>query len=145
MYHMVTGKVPFEGRTPSQVMHRHLKDDLVQPDHVNSKLSAGTAQIIEMMLEKRPSDRYGTASDLIEDIDRVLDQKRPLHAGSRIDLATVAQSLSKDETVPQGIAITPGAHSGKRRTQGGDSTLKILLVTILGLIALILVLILVGS
>ena len=143
MYHMVTGKVPFEGRTPSQVMHRHLKDDLVPPDHVNSKLSAGTAQIIEMMLEKRPSDRYGTASDLIEDIERVLDQKRPLHAGSRIDLATVAHSLSKDETVPHGIAITPGAHSVKNRS-GADSTLKILMVTILVIIVLVLALILLG-
>ena len=102
MYHMVTRKVHFEGRSPSQVMHRHLKDDLVPPDHVNSKLSAGTAQIIEMMLEKRPSDRYGSASDLIQDIDLVLEGKRPLHAGSRIDLSTVAKSLSQDETVPPG-------------------------------------------
>ena len=138
MYHMVTGKVPFEGRTPSQVMHRHLKDDLVPPDHVNSKLSAGTAQIIEMMLEKRPSDRYGTASDLIEDIDRVLDKKRPLHAGSRIDLSTVAQSLSKDETVPAGLPSRPGAHASAPRANQNDATLKILLITIAGLLVLIL-------
>lgn len=138
MYHMVTGKVPFEGRTPSQVMHRHLKDDLVPPDHVNSKLSAGTAQIIEMMLEKRPSERYGIASDLIEDIDRVLEKKRPLHAGSRIDLSTVAQSLSKDETVPAGLPTRPGAHSSTPRASQNDATLKILLITIAGLLALIL-------
>ena len=138
MYHMVTGKVPFEGRTPSQVMHRHLKDDLVPPDHVNSKLTAGTAQIIEMMLEKRPSDRYGAASDLIEDIDRVLDKKRPLHAGSRIDLSTVAQSLSKDETVPAGLPSRPGAHASAPRANQNDATLKILLITIAGLLVLIL-------
>ncbi len=144
MYHMVTGKVPFEGRSPSQVMHRHLKDDLVPPDHVNSKLSAGTAQIIEMMLEKRPSDRYGSASDLIEDIDLVLEGKRPLHAGSRIDLSTVAKSLSKDETVPPGLTVTRSDRSVARQGRQSDSSFKILVLTILGLITLVLVLILVS-
>ena len=144
MYHMVTGKVPFEGRSPSQVMHRHLKDDLVPPDHVNSKLSAGTAQIIEMMLEKRPSDRYGSASDLIQDIDLVLEGKRPLHAGSRIDLSTVAKSLSQDETVPPGLVVTRNDRSPAGRGGKSDSSFKILVVTILGLIALVLVLILVS-
>ena len=94
MYHMTTGRVPFEGRTPSQVMHRHLRDEVVPPDHVNSRLSPGTAQIIEMLLEKRPSDRYGSASDLIEDIDLVLAGKSPLHAGGRVDLSSVAEALS---------------------------------------------------
>ena len=28
-YHMVTGKLPFEGRNPSEVMHKHLKAALV--------------------------------------------------------------------------------------------------------------------
>jgi serine/threonine protein kinase len=94
MYHMTTGRVPFDGRTPSQVMHRHLRDEVVPPDHVNSKLSPGSAQVIEMMLEKRPSDRYGSAADLIEDIDLLLAGKNPLHAGGRMDLSTVAEALS---------------------------------------------------
>ena len=36
---MVTGRVPFSGKSPSQVMNRHLKDEVVPPDHVNSKLT----------------------------------------------------------------------------------------------------------
>jgi eukaryotic-like serine/threonine-protein kinase len=35
LYHLVTGKVPFEGPTPAAVMHKHLKEPLVPPDHVN--------------------------------------------------------------------------------------------------------------
>jgi len=100
MYHMMTGRVPFEGRTPSQVMHRHLRDELVPPDHVNSKISPGSAQVIEMMLEKRPSDRYGSAADLIEDIDLILGGKSPLHAGGRVDLSSVAEALSGTESQP---------------------------------------------
>ena len=52
-YHMVTGRVPFEGKNPSAVMHKHLKADLVPPDHLNPKLSGGCAQVIEMMMAKK--------------------------------------------------------------------------------------------
>jgi serine/threonine-protein kinase len=92
-YHMVTGRVPFSGKSPSQVMNRHLKDEVVPPDHVNSKLSAGAAQIIEMMLEKRPSDRYSMAADLMEDIDLTLKGGRPMHAGTRINLENMTGSF----------------------------------------------------
>ena len=50
LYHMVTGKVPFSGKNPSDVMHRHLKQDLVPPDHINTSLSPGFSQIVEMMM-----------------------------------------------------------------------------------------------
>jgi len=41
MYHLVTGRPPFDGETPSAVMHRHLKTPLTPPDHINTALSAG--------------------------------------------------------------------------------------------------------
>jgi serine/threonine protein kinase len=31
LYHMVTGTVPFDGKNPSAVMHKHLKAELVAP------------------------------------------------------------------------------------------------------------------
>src|SRR4029077_3416670 len=54
LYHMVTGNVPFDGKNPSAVMHKHLKAELVAPDHVNPKLSAGISEVIEMMMMKDP-------------------------------------------------------------------------------------------
>ncbi|MGD2110913.1 MAG: serine/threonine-protein kinase, partial [Phycisphaerae bacterium] len=63
-YHLVTGKVPFDGSTPSAVMHKHLKDPLVPPDHVNPTLTSGIGEIIEVMMAKSPDDRYASASEL---------------------------------------------------------------------------------
>src|SRR5258705_3084914 len=34
LYHLVTGKPPFDGETPSAVMHKHLKQPLTPADHV---------------------------------------------------------------------------------------------------------------
>ncbi|MEX0877142.1 MAG: serine/threonine-protein kinase, partial [Phycisphaerales bacterium] len=68
LYHMVTGSVPFEGKNPSSVMHKHLKSELVPPDHVNPKLSAGISEVIEMMMAKRVKERYQNCSDLLIDL-----------------------------------------------------------------------------
>lgn len=94
LYHMVTGKVPFEGKNPSAVMHRHLKDALVPPDHLNPKLSAGTALVIEMMMAKNPADRYQNAKDLIHDLDLVIKGEPPHFARKNIDLSAVATSIA---------------------------------------------------
>src|SRR5207237_4122296 len=48
LYHLVTGRPPFEGETPTAVMHKHLKTPLVPADHVNTTLSAGLGEIIDV-------------------------------------------------------------------------------------------------
>ncbi|HMN94922.1 MAG TPA: serine/threonine-protein kinase [Phycisphaerales bacterium] len=92
-YHMVTGRVPFEGKNPSEVMHRHLKSELAPPDHINARISAGCAQIIEMMMAKDARDRYQNAADLTTDIELVLDGKPPHFAQSKLDLSHVVHEL----------------------------------------------------
>ncbi|QOJ16753.1 MAG: serine/threonine protein kinase [Phycisphaeraceae bacterium] len=97
-YHMVTGKVPFEGKNPSAVMHKHLKSPLVPPDHVYTKLSAPTAQVIEMMMAKSRKDRYQSVKDLIVDLDH-LARGEPLHfARDYTELKSIAESI--EEVVP---------------------------------------------
>tara|TARA_R110000744_G_scaffold87986_2_gene171637 strand:- start:1525 stop:2934 length:1410 start_codon:yes stop_codon:yes gene_type:complete len=68
LYHMVTGAVPFEGKSPSAVMHKHLKTELIPPDHVNPKLSAGISEVIEMMMAKKVKNRYKNCTDLLIDL-----------------------------------------------------------------------------
>lgn len=111
LYHMVTGNVPFDGKNPSAVMHKHLKAELVAPDHVNQKLSAGISEVIEMMMTKNPRDRYQNCKDLIADLKAVRDGQHPPMAHKEIaglDLATLAQAeaaapsqLAQDQTRPE--------------------------------------------
>ncbi len=88
-YHMVTGRLPFEGKTPSEVMHKHLKAALVPPDHVNPQLSGGAAQVIEMMLAKNPRERYHSAAELLEDLDAVSKGLPPVHAKPALDFGAL--------------------------------------------------------
>jgi eukaryotic-like serine/threonine-protein kinase len=95
LYHMVTGNVPFDGKNPSSVMHKHLKEQPVPPDHVNPKLSAGISEVIEMMMAKSPKDRYANCADLLIDLRAVREKKSPPIAHKDVfgaDLATVAKA-----------------------------------------------------
>ncbi|MHC4765689.1 MAG: serine/threonine-protein kinase [Planctomycetota bacterium] len=100
LYHMVTGRVPYEGKTPSAVMHKHLKAQLLPPDHLNAKISAGCAQVIEMMMAKKQPDRYRRVDDLLEDLRRVAEGESPHFAHRQIDLAEVAPDLATDTGLP---------------------------------------------
>ena len=94
-YHMVTGKVPYTGKNPSDVMHKHLKSELVPPDHRNPELSGGCAQVIEMLLAKNPKERYQSASDLIKDLELVAADEPPYFAKRELDLIQV-ESLTSE-------------------------------------------------
>lgn len=116
MYHMVTGSVPFEGKNPSAVMHKHLKAELVPPDHVNPKLSAGISEIIEMMMAKSPKARYQSASDLLMDLRAVRRGENPplAHKGvvGQGDLAQLAAIEAQVQAEPQVDSSQPPSKPG---------------------------------
>ncbi len=98
-YHMVTGKVPFEGNTPSSVMHKHLKEVLVPADHINTSLSAGVGEMIEVMMAKKPEDRYASAKDLIIDLEAALRGEPPLIARDKYDHEVLHELAVGGETL----------------------------------------------
>ncbi len=110
LYHMVVGNVPFDGKNPSAVMHKHLKTDLVAPDHVRPDLSAGISEVIEMMMAKDPRQRYASCKDLIGDLRAVRQGQEPPIAHQDIaglEMATLAQAeaaapaeLAEDKSGP---------------------------------------------
>ena len=77
LYQMVTGRVPFEAPKPQQVMQKHLTAPLVPPDHINTSLSAGISEVIEVMMQKRPQDRYASTEDLLLDLKAVRSGNPP--------------------------------------------------------------------
>ncbi|MCG3126687.1 MAG: Serine/threonine-protein kinase PknD [Phycisphaerae bacterium] len=102
-YHMITGRVPFEGPTPSAVMHKHLKESLTPPDHLNTHLTAGCGTMIEKMMAKDAEDRYATAADLLTDLDLLARGQRLKFAPLRLDhgmLETLAEGEEHHHEAP---------------------------------------------
>jgi len=107
-YHMVTGRVPFDGTTPSAVMHKHLKEPLVPPDHLNKSLTAGVGEIIEVMMAKNADDRYPSMAELISDLEAVAAGEPPFQARKKYD-HNLLQNLASGEKLvdrpAQGAAV----------------------------------------
>lgn len=95
-YHMVTGKVPFDGTTPSAVMHKHLKEPLIPPDHLNPSLTAGVGEIIEVMMAKDRTDRYPSMTEVIADLEAVAAGEPPYMARKKYD-NKLLESLTKGQ------------------------------------------------
>ena len=103
-YHLVTGRVPFEAPKPAAVMHKHLKEPLVPPDHINTRLSAGIGEIVEVMMAKDREQRYSSTSDLLLDLEAVKAGMPPLQARSTMgaELLSGLTEESEEELEQQG-------------------------------------------
>lgn len=111
-YHMVTGRVPFEGANPSAVMRKHLSEELVPPDHINESLSPGFSEIIEICMAKSPKKRYSTTEDLLHDLQAVSRGEPPIIAKKMIDLSSLA-ALEPDDTQVLPVQSIGQGSSGK--------------------------------
>ncbi len=99
LYHMLTGKVPFEGPNPSAVMHRHLKDDLVPPDHVIRSLSAGVSEVTEVAMARSRSKRYASAADMLEDLKAVARGEPPVVARRLFSISDLSGLDDRSDSV----------------------------------------------
>ncbi|MCD6175217.1 MAG: serine/threonine protein kinase [Planctomycetes bacterium] len=86
LFHMVTGRVPFEASTPSEVMKKHLKESLTPPDHINTALTAGISEVVEVMMAKNRDERYRNMEDVMGDLKAVRNGQPPLLARQKFNV-----------------------------------------------------------
>ncbi len=107
LYHLVTGRVPFEGADVSIILRKHLREPLLPPDHINDQLSHGLCEIIELCMAKDPDKRYAATLDLIEDLRAVANGQTPPRAHRQLDLRELTQLNQGETTEDAGEPITP--------------------------------------
>jgi serine/threonine-protein kinase len=74
LYHMATGRRPFEGDSPAEILTKHLSDPLPDPLEQNPTLSNGICYIISHMMSKDKKDRYQNPDELLEDLTQLRDR-----------------------------------------------------------------------
>ena len=132
LYHMVTGRVPFEASSPSEVMRKHLKEPLIPPDHINISLTAGISEVIEVMMAKRRRDRYNSMEELIIDLKAVQEGRAPLQARQKFSVETLEQ-------LEQGLAVDVDAAEGKLYSEETVTRYRVGLVVLTALVAAIII------
>ena len=64
LYFLATGRLPFTGRNPHQVLKRIVDGDYADPLRVKPAIGAHLRAIIVRALANAPADRYATAADM---------------------------------------------------------------------------------
>jgi serine/threonine protein kinase len=65
-YHMVTGQLPFQGKTPLVVIMKHVNEPVRPPCDVVREFDRGLSDVIVKMLAKHPDERFRTYDELRE-------------------------------------------------------------------------------
>jgi serine/threonine-protein kinase len=135
LYHMVTGRVPYPGETPQEVMRKHVdkNSQLVPPDHVNTKLSSGLGVVVETMMAKNRDQRYRNPDDLILDLKCLQQGESPMIAGAKTDvLAGLAEGDATDDE-PAGSPLAEEERIEMAGYINGKNTIIAALAAFLGL------------
>lgn len=78
LYHLVTGKVPFDGLGLEKLLEAQLNDYLPDPCEVTgAKVPVGVAWLLAKMTAKEPSERPASWASLLEDLEKVIGGGRP--------------------------------------------------------------------
>ncbi|MGH3043370.1 MAG: PASTA domain-containing protein, partial [Gaiellaceae bacterium] len=71
LYEMLTGKVPFTGDSAIEIAMKHVNELPKPPSSLRPEIPPELDQIVLRALAKDPEDRYQTAEEFIEDLERV--------------------------------------------------------------------------
>jgi hypothetical protein len=72
LYECLTGTVPFPKQVEAAVLYAHVADPPPKPSDTRPELPAQLDDVIARAMAKNPAERYGSATELIEETERAL-------------------------------------------------------------------------
>jgi serine/threonine-protein kinase len=79
LYEALTGSSPFTGDTPLSIAYKHVREHAVPPSTHNGDVPAALDAVTMKALAKNPDNRYSSAAEMAEDLDRFTKGER-VHA-----------------------------------------------------------------
>jgi serine/threonine protein kinase len=118
-YHLLSGKTPFQGSSPTEVLKHHVMDPLPPIAEINPEVPPKVVALIDKMMSKKPEDRQQNAAEVIEDIRLSVgtESANERAGGETMILRRYAKGGPTAASVPTPASLTTGS-----RTPGGDMT-----------------------
>ena len=146
LYEMLTGTVPFTGATPVAIAYRHVREDPTPPRMLNPDVPRPLEAICLKAMAKLPDNRYQTAAELHDDLERFRNGQ-PVLATPLMDPAATTQAIPRGDAGPDPTAMLGGMtaaggatgyaepYEEERRTSVGWIVVSLLALVLVGLVA----------
>ena len=72
LYHLLSGKTPYHGTNPTDVLKAHVMEPLPPLQDLNPAVPDDVLRLVERMMAKNPDERTQTAKEIELEIDRIL-------------------------------------------------------------------------
>ena len=121
LYQMLSGRLPFEGSTPSETKRRHIQEKPTSLHQLHGDVPESLERIVQRCLEKDPERRFQRPGDLIESLE---DAVAAL-ARSGTPPATPTDRPRVARTAPPGMpraVAAPTTGGGSRGDRAGSTS-----------------------
>lgn len=102
LYMLVTGRLPFEGESATELLFKVTSSDVVAPCKVNALVPPAVEAIVLKAMEKDKRRRYGSAEEMAQDLQRYLNDQPVVARPARKRILPIGISLAA-------LAILAGA------------------------------------
>ncbi|MDU1863400.1 MAG: Stk1 family PASTA domain-containing Ser/Thr kinase [Propionibacterium sp.] len=126
LYELLVGRPPFVGDSPVSVAYQHVREVPSPPSTLDSEVTPAMDAVTLKALEKDPEHRYPTATQMREDLERVLTGATPQallesnEDASPDDQATLlVPAVTAEESPTRALTSTP-AHAAPGEPVGDD-------------------------
>jgi beta-lactam-binding protein with PASTA domain/tRNA A-37 threonylcarbamoyl transferase component Bud32 len=72
LYELLTGRPPFTGDSPVAIAYQHVREDPIPPSQVDPEVPDWADAIVLKAMSKDPADRYQSAGEMRNDLQRAL-------------------------------------------------------------------------
>ncbi len=93
-YELVTGRKPFRGDTPVEVLLKQANDPIPDPRKINPNLPVSAMRFFDRAMAKNPAGRYATIKDYLRDLDSLRLQSLPNANGFADDIRILGPTPS---------------------------------------------------
>jgi serine/threonine-protein kinase len=116
LYEMITGTVPFTGATPVAIAYRHVREDPTPPRMLNRDVPAPLEAICLKAMAKLPDNRYQTAAELHDDLERFRNGQ-PVQATPLLHGAAATQTIPRSAADADPTAMLGGTMAADRASR----------------------------
>jgi eukaryotic-like serine/threonine-protein kinase len=93
LYELLTGRPPFTGDSPVAIAYQHVREQPIPPSRVDPEIPAWADAIVLKAMAKDANDRYQSAAEMHQDIQRALSGM-PVAAPTRADMYAGTRAMA---------------------------------------------------